>query len=260
MSLNQLTSGTPASKPWLDISCNQLDASHVECDTISVATGLTADGLTGDPNVSIIASAGTVSSSSSGNTTITSTAGTMSISSSGNNTVSSTAGNIAMQALAGTATTTCSGNCSLISLSGNVNLTGTNIVAAAEDINLNATVEVNVANNLKFSATSKGIWGKIGTGTVVADAVTINSYFGVITDSAIVGTGARNNITVTNSVCTVNSLIFVSYDAATITPNSAPLSLAVQANAGEFTLRVFNNSINNTSSPPTYNFMIINAS
>lgn len=419
MSLNQLTSGTPDSKPWLNISANTVNANTISTDILNIATAIVADGLTGDPNIALDAPTGVITADSQGDTTITSAngkvalvsetsvaanaitletlAGGVDISSAkavyvngqdsitlatnaGPINVVSTGGivnvaadtNLTCYAITGNVITSAAGTAQLLSVDSNFISSASNhvelstvastdtdaitidsnnggmrlnsakqvylttadnfLVEATKDVYLEAADttataatliathggvqiqsndfetkiqsndaditlqavytttggDINIesgndsantitlyaptgkillqpgqatvsSTNLQFDTVGYGIAGKFASATVVANACTCNSYFGVITDSGVVAPGNRTAITVTNSACTADSLILLQYDAVTAAPNHSPLSVSAVSSPGSFDLRVNNNSASATSAAPIYRFQVINA-
>lgn len=133
-------------------------------------------------------------------------------------------------------------------------------ISSTTDIELTSGVANHiVTDNLRFRGGGQGITCPFPSGTIIANTVTINAYWGMITDSAIIPIGNRNPITVTNSECTANSGVIV--QAINTRTNAHVASLIVNVdsiNAGNFVITVRNNDpANPTIGIPQYFFQII---
>jgi len=118
------------------------------------------------------------------------------------------------------------------------------------------------ANNGDFvcGTATRGLILVPANGTVVAGAVTTNGRVGTITNDAAVNAGATTTITVTNTVVTANSIIFIqSQNGGGSVTGQALLRFDVVPAAGSYTLTVTNGSAaENTVAAPQFNYFILN--
>lgn len=115
-------------------------------------------------------------------------------------------------------------------------------------------------SNIVFSTATRGIVSGPTSGTVVANAVTVNGTAGTITDSGTVASGSRTAIVVTNGAVAANSQVFIQVgQGTTVNQSAALLADAFVAGAGSFTLNVFNSDgAAATTATPVYYYWIVN--
>jgi len=223
---------------------NATGASSLTCD---VGTGNANFGTSATVHATTVGSltgaASTVLRSGTGNTSITST-GTVDVDATGNVSLNSTAGtlNIGDDADA-FGVNVCTGAASRDLVAGSTNTTSSTTVQAGT-----GGIALNAAGIVSMQA---------ATATVAGVALTINANVGYgIFTGQVTGIGAQTEFTITNNVCTVNSVILVT--ASTAAGNDARMNVTrVRPAAGSFTVYLMNDGPAALNSNVTIAFWIM---